>query len=138
MPEPTTIQARQLLQLHAGREHDFEDADGRVGFLGSLRPFFGLRAECFHEVMSCIKTLAPEFDQSTCDRELIAAIWSICHLGRHWGVAPDGMLRRNGLIADHDVARLEAWIEQISYTTFCLLDGCDIEVAFEGYDTEQN
>jgi hypothetical protein len=149
MLQLTTLQARELLQLHAGRSDDIDDATGRIGFLGSLRPYVGLRAEYFHEVMACIKALAPELSpqvaqsgrtkvsQSTCDKELIAAIWGICHFGRVWGVATDGMLRRNGLISDLDVMRLEAWIEQISYTTFCLLDGCDIEDAFDGYHTEQ-
>jgi hypothetical protein len=137
MLQLTTLQARELLQLHAGRSDDIDEATGHIGFLGGLRPYVGLRAEYFHEVMACIKALAPELSQSTCDKELIAAIWGICHFGRIWGVATDGMLRRNGLISDADVMRLEAWIEQISYTTFCLLDGCDIEDAFEGYDAQQ-
>ena len=44
----------------------------------------------------------------------------MCHFGRAWELAPDGMLRRNGLIAAPDVERLEAW-----------LDGADDRTAFE-------
>ncbi|WP_255432037.1 hypothetical protein [Amycolatopsis sp. WAC 04182] len=32
--------------------------------------------------------------------EVVSAVVGICHFGRAWGVAPDGMLRGNGLIDD--------------------------------------
>jgi hypothetical protein len=128
--------ARELLQMHAGRHEDVDHPKWRHGFLGSLRPFSGLRIENFHEVMKCIEVLTSELENQVCDREVLAAIWGICHLGRAWGVEAQGMLQRNNLIAAEDVERLESWITQISYTTFCLLDGCGSEVAFEGYDDE--
>lgn len=134
----TPIQARELLQLHSGRHRDTGHPKWEFGFLGSLRPYSGLRVENFHEVMECIKTLATELEnESTCDKELVAAIWGICHLGRSWGVQADGMLRHNGLISTHQADQLESWIHQISYAMFCLLDGCGVAVAFEHYDARQ-
>lgn len=131
----TPQRARELLQFHSGRHSDTDHPKWQSGFLGSLRPYQGLRVENFHEVMACLITLAAELGEgSDCDRELMADIWGICHLGRAWGVAPDGMLRSNGLITAEDVARLDAWVNQISYSTFCLLDGTGEDVAFEFYD----
>jgi hypothetical protein len=44
------------------------------------------------------------------------------------------MLRSNGLISEADAARLESWIECISYATFTLLDGSGTEEAFHEYE----
>ncbi|MGH3860232.1 hypothetical protein [Actinokineospora sp.] len=43
------------------------------------------------------------------------------------------MLRRNNLISDADVERLEAWISTISYAMACVLEGSVAE-AFHEYD----
>lgn len=134
----TPSSARELLQHHAGRHSDIDHPKSVDGFLGSLRSNNNLRAENFHEVMACLNVLASELEnQATCDREIMAALWGICHLGRAWGIDPDGMLRRNALISAEQANRLESWINQISYTTFCLLDGCGVDVAFEFYDDEE-
>lgn len=131
----TPTEAHELLQMHAGRHPNTNHPKWAFGFLGSLRPYSGLRVENFHEVMACLKVLANELGSgATCDRELIAAIWGICHLGRAWGVEPGGMLRSNNLIPTEQVDRIDSWIAQISYAAFCLLDGCGTDVAFEHYD----
>ncbi|MCL2308708.1 MAG: hypothetical protein FWC42_00330 [Proteobacteria bacterium] len=127
--------ARELLQFHSCKHEDVNHPKWRSGFLGSLRPYTGLNAKNFHEVMQCLKVLAPQLQQApSIDREIIATLWSICHLGRAWGVEPQGMLRRNGFISIEDSVQLEEWIFQISYTAFCLFDGYDIETAFEDYE----
>ena len=59
---------------------------------------------------------------------------AIIHLGRAWGVRKNGMLRSNSLITKYDWERLESWIEVISYTFMCLLEGSDNEAAFEEYE----
>lgn len=88
--------------------------------------------------MACLKVLASDLvSEAACDKDLVAAIWGICHLGRSWGVEAGGMLRSNGLISTDEVNRLESWIRQISYAMFCLLDGCELEIAFEHYDERE-
>jgi hypothetical protein len=106
------------------------------GFLGSLRPFTGLREENFHEVMAALRTLAPTLQEDAVARDVVAGLVGVCHLGRAWGVHPEGMLRLNGLIPDEDVARLEAWVWTISYATMCVLDGA-IDEAFHEYDHQR-
>ena len=131
----TSAEAKQLLLLHSGAHPDTNHSKSQSGFLGSLRPYGGcLLAENFHEVMAALKVLAPQLEGPLVDREVASALWGICHLGRAWGVEPDGMLRSNRLISDADIARLESWIECISYATMVLLDGGGIEEAFHEYD----
>ena len=135
MNDLSPAQARELLRFHSGRHEDVSHAKWTGGFLGSLRPYRGLDPRNFHEVMRCLVVLAPELGaHGPLDRELIADVWGICHLGRAWGVEPGGMLPSNELIPLEDIQRLQSWIDQISYTVFCLLDGCDPGTAFEGYD----
>jgi len=100
-----------------------------------LRPYKGhLVAENYHEVIACIRCLAPVLQNSeTLPRGVVSSIWGICHLSRSWGVEPGGMLRSNKLIANEDVERLETWVETISYATMLLIDGADPETAFEFY-----
>src|SRR5262245_12291396 len=116
--------ARNCLFFHAFRH---KAPDGRLdesGFLGMLRPYRGLREENFHEVMAALAVLGPKWStETTVDRELIASLWAMCLLARTWGVEPCGMLRRNHLISDADVQRLEEWINIISWAVFFLIDG---------------
>ncbi|MBX3469273.1 MAG: hypothetical protein KF878_20555 [Planctomycetes bacterium] len=126
-------EAKDVLRRHAFQA---DPADPRVarGFLGSLRPYGGLIEENFHEVMEALIALAPELsDGRRVDREVMSALWGICHFARSWGVHPEGMLRRNELIAPHDVERLEEWVETISYAVTSLLDGGPVEEAFADY-----
>lgn len=125
--------ARELLQFHSGAHAEVEDPRWTHGFLGMLRPYHGLCEENFHSVMACLRVLAPGMQQQTVDRDVVAAFWAICHLGRAWGVWPEGMLRRNDLITADDVVRLEDWLERISYAVLCVLDGI-VDEAFDDYD----
>jgi hypothetical protein len=133
-------QAKQLLTLHAftdPRSAEHPKAEG--GFLGSLRPYKGhLIEENFVEVMESLRVLGPELARETVDREVVSALWGICHLARAWGIEQEGMLRRNGLISASDVETLASWVDTISYATFCLLDGAGEEEAFGEYDRRRD
>ncbi|OLT06040.1 hypothetical protein BJF90_19095 [Pseudonocardia sp. CNS-004] len=119
--------------FHGYRHDDVHDPRMEQGFLGMLRPYRGLREENFHSVMTCLRALAGSLQGESVDQAVIGALWGICHLGRAWGVWPDGMLRRNNLITPDDATRLEEWIDQISYSTFYILDRGDVDDAFEHY-----
>jgi hypothetical protein len=129
-------EAKELLMLHAFRDaRSVEHPEALDGFLGSLRPYNGhLDERNFVEVMESLRALAPQLTGVSIDREIVAALWAMCHLARAWGVEPEGMLRRNKLISAEDVDRLATWVETISYATMCLLDGAGEGVAFEEYN----
>ncbi|MFI5720567.1 hypothetical protein [Nocardia sp. NPDC051750] len=128
-----SVMAAELLLFHSGTHPDIDDPRWEQGFLGMLRPYKGLREENFHSVMSCLRVLAPTLQHDSLDRSAVSSLWGICHLGRTWGVCPDGMLRRNDLISAADVQRLENWIDCISYAVLCLFEGAT-EEAFAEYD----
>lgn len=132
-------QAKELLQLHSFAHSNIEHPKMATGFLGSLRPYTGLKEENFHEVMQAIITLAPEIQkEKEIDRDIIKALWAICELARAWGIHPKGMLRSNNLIALKDVSRLEQWIDTITYAVLILLDGGDLEAALEFYKSGES
>lgn len=135
-----TEDAKLLLSYHSGRNPDIENPKWTGGFLGSLRPFRGsLTERNFHEVMACLRVLAVDLgDRETLDRDVVADLWAIVHLGRAWALAPGGMLRRNRLITEDDRERMEAWLDTVSYAVLTLLDGAGEEEAFGGYDHQQH
>lgn len=130
-------QAKELLKLHAYIHEDIYNHKMQTGFLGSLRPFTGLNEDNFHEVMYAMKVMEPLFNsnETKIDRQVISAVWGVCHLARAWCIHPDGMLRRNNLITNDDTLKLESWLEHISYAFFGLLDGLQGE-AFDEYLSE--
>jgi hypothetical protein len=127
----TPDEARTLLLQHAGHS---ASGDGQSGFLGMLRPYHGLRAENFHEVMQCLRVLAPVLRGPSIDRQLVMAVWSLCHLARAWGLDEDGMLRRNRIITDEDAHTLEGWVDVISWTVFWLIGEGSLDDAFSEYE----
>lgn len=131
----TSEEARESLRFHSGSHPDVDDPRWSRGFLGMLRPYHGLREESFHEVMEALRVLADDLQAEKVDREVVSALFGICHLARAWGIHPRGMLRSNGLIDSADVERLEQWVWTISYATLCVLDGSTDE-AFHEYDAE--
>jgi hypothetical protein len=132
----TPAHAKELLLLHGFCDpRSAEHPKAAAGFLGSLRPYGGhLVEENFREVMESLRVLAPELSGATVDREVVSALWAMCHLARAWGVEPEGMLRRNGLISATDIETLAGWVATLSYATMCLLDGSGEEEAFQAYD----
>lgn len=128
MYQMTPSEARELLQLHSGRHEDIYHPKWEHGYIGCLRPFTGLRDENFHEVMMCLKVLAPEIENAAAyDQSLHAACWALCHLGRSSCVDQHS-------IPVYQAQRLDRWSDHISFAMFALLDGCGVEVAFEMYD----
>jgi len=117
-------EARHLLLLHgpgtpdaAGQPVVLED-----GFLGSLRPYSGLHERNFHLVMEALLSVGEQLHQTPqLDRELVYAVWSICHTARGWGLTPSGMLQRNRLITVADTARLERWVGTLEIVALRLL-----------------
>lgn len=115
--------AKELLLLHSCGHPDLHDPKWSGGFLGSLRPYTGLNEDNFHEVMAAIVAVAPHLaDERYLDREIVNALWSLCMMARNWGLHPNGMLQRNGLIGGQDVERLEGWVEAIEWAVYALLD----------------
>ena len=133
-PAMTPAQAKQLLLLHSFALDDVGNPQMARGFIGSLRPYKGLREENFHQIMAALRVLAPQLGERQIDAQIVGALWNICHMARAWGVHPQGMLRRNNLISRADIERLESWVETISYATMMLLDGSDVESAFAEYE----
>ncbi len=133
----TEEQAIEELLFQSGGHSDIENPRWQKGFLGMLRPFQGeLYEENFHKIVKALKVLTKKMQQDNVPREIMSSIFGICHLGRAWGVEPNGMLRSNNLISDEQVKLLEKWIWNISYITFCILDGCDEVTAFEMYEDD--
>ena len=118
--------AREIILGHGS---GYTDANGEPfslddGFLGMLRPYRGLREPNFHELMQAVFVLGAEFhSQPTVDREVVESLWSMCTLARHWGLHPEGMLRRNNLITSEDQLRLDRWIDVIESTCQFMLRG---------------
>jgi hypothetical protein len=119
-------EAKKQLLLHGSGSYD---AAGQVlvledGFLGSLRPYRGLREKNFHIVMEALLTVGERvYLDRQVDRDLIETVWSMCWYARAWGLRPDGMLHRNRLIKAEDASRLERWIQTVEQTALRLLAG---------------
>ncbi|OWA37133.1 hypothetical protein B9G55_03415 [Saccharibacillus sp. O16] len=127
-------EAIERLKKHAFVHDDLEDEKMTKGFLGMLRPFDGTLIEAnFHELMDILNVLADDLEQGELDRTLISCLWSICQYARAWALEPDGMLRRNELIADEQLQQMAQWVDMISYTTMVLLEGGGREDAFWSY-----
>jgi hypothetical protein len=123
----TAAEAKEALLLHAFSHPDSAtDPRAEAGFLGSLRPFRGLNERNFVDVMAALRIVAPQLaGPGPLDRELVSALWGICHYALAWGVHPDGMLQRNKLITAADTDQLAGWVQEISYAVSMLLDGDD-------------
>jgi hypothetical protein len=120
----TSAEALELLRMHVS-------PDLPSGFLGSLRPYTGLRDENFEEVIAAIKILAPKLQGETIDRELVSLLWSLCYFARLWGLESDGMLQRNGLISESDTVKLRGWVNKIDLGLRNIFEGVEVEGAFE-------
>ncbi len=106
-------------------------------FLNMLRPYCGLRREILTDVLDALRGCASMVTADALPRDLVSALWSICHLGRSWALVPDGMLRRNNLISAADLKTLNAFLERFEYAVLALLDGGTLDEAFWGLAGEQ-
>ena len=99
-------------------------------FIDMLRPYSGLREEVLQDLMDALRCCASEMGHDVVDRELVSALWAISYWGRLWALDPDGMLRRNNLIPDIDLALLRAFLGRLDFAVMVLLDGGDADAAF--------
>jgi hypothetical protein len=109
----------------------FHAQSKRGAFLDMLRPFRGLHDDVLRDVWDALKACAPMLRAEQIARPLMSAIWAISHLGRLWALDPEGMLRRNALISDADLAKLGAFLDRYDLAVTMLLDGVSPEIAFE-------
>ena len=105
-------------------------------FLGALRPYRRmLPRRQFHDLMAAVRTLGRTWARDPqIDREVISALWSLTELTRLWALDEEGMLRRNHLITDPDLALLRRWNEMLSYAVMTLLEAENEQEAFFEYD----
>jgi hypothetical protein len=129
-------EAKHLILLHAV---GIDNGNGDIqfesqGFIGSLRPYSGLRHGNFHSLFQALLVVGDElYRNSDVDRELVHAIWSLTSTARIWGVDPGGMLKRNKLITDADAKLLEEWTQILERTGLSLLNGCPPYYQIETY-----
>jgi hypothetical protein len=123
--------AKALIRMHAGTEDGPKMA---TGFLGCLRPYTGLAAENFEEVVEATAAVAEHLRAGPwVDRELVFALWSMCETARAWGVQEGGMLPRNHLISPADRRTLATWVDIIERMTLRLLRGNGLPLAISPY-----
>ncbi len=118
--------AKRLLVLHGPGTFvtSVQSQFLETGFLGSLRPYKGLQEKNFHQVMEALLTVSQSISAlPQVDRDLVHAIWDICSTARLQGLSPHGLLQRNKLISQDDIARLTQWVEIIDVTTLEVLRG---------------
>jgi hypothetical protein len=124
-------EAKSLIKMHAGTEDGPRMA---TGFIGCLRPYGGLDDENFEEVVEAIAMVAHPLQAGVqVDRDLVHALWDMCHTARNWGVRESGMLPRNHRISPDDRRKLEAWVDVIETMTLKLLWGNPLPLAVSTY-----
>jgi hypothetical protein len=116
-----------ILMHSSGREDvPLNEALYREGFLGSLRPFSGLREENFLQVMEAIVALGPHLaGKREWDVRLLEGLWGLVVTARNWGLDPGGMLQRNRLLSSADTQRLRLWVTCIEIAVARLMRGGD-------------
>ncbi len=107
------------------------------GFVGSLRPFSGLREENFRQVMAAIISLRPHLARTVVwDRELVEGLRGLTTTARQWGLDPNGMLQRNRLVSAEDSVRLLQWVVCLESAVSRLMRGGDPADALAYYRGE--
>jgi len=94
------------------------------GFLGSLRPFTGLREENFLQVLGAIIALGPHLaGKKVLERRLVSGLFELVQRARSWGLDPHGMIQRNKLMSAADTNRLWLWVTCLEMAIYRLLHG---------------
>ena len=117
-------EAVNLILMHGVGRDDvpLEEALLKEGFLGSLRPFWGLHEENFLQVMRAIIALKPHLAElRTWERRLVEGLWGLTTTARLWGLDPNGMLQRNHLLSAEDTKQLLLWVQCIEMAVSRLL-----------------
>jgi hypothetical protein len=119
-------EAVNLILMHGiGRDDvPLDEALIPNGFLGSLRPYTGLREENFLQVMEAIVALAPHLaGKDQFERRLVSGIWELVQRTRAWGLDPHGMIQRNKLMSPADTKRLWLWVTCLEMAIYRLFHG---------------
>lgn len=117
-------EAKERLAFHCGSDPRIQDPRYTEGFLSTLRPYSELRRDVMDDVRACFKVVREHLaDSPSLDRDLVNSLWGIVHFGRAWAIDPDGMLKRNNLISEHDSKELECWLNDLSHDIAMELDG---------------
>lgn len=129
--------AIEELLFQSGAHLDIENPKWENGFIGMLRPFnTKLSEDNFHKIVNALYVLSDEFSHNNIRKDIISSIWVICHLTKTWAINSEGILQSNSLITTEQIKQIENWTEHISHITFCLIDGCKNNIAFEDYNIE--
>ncbi|MBX3469618.1 MAG: hypothetical protein KF878_22330 [Planctomycetes bacterium] len=120
----------RLLLAHAGEVPG--DPRGEEGFLGSLRPYRGIREENFVEVMTALHGLRNVLRGDLVPRVYVGALWTLCDTARVEGLSSRSALQRDKLMSPADTERLSRWLRTIEVTVRFLLGGKPDGVAFFG------
>jgi hypothetical protein len=116
-------EARRRIRVQAGFELDAE----MLGLIGRLRPYRGLDERDFAELVQALITLHPVvFNAPAVERDLVAALWSLCQSTCTIGIDPKGLVVRNGLATASDVRALERWIDSIESFSTRMLRGIEL------------
>ncbi len=125
--------ALNTILMHGVGRHDVAQGEGvfETGFIGCLRPWTGLRHENYIDLMHALASLHHSLaGRAEWPTELVAGIMGITQMAHCWGIDETGMLRRNGLISDDDVAKLRRWTRRIEAVVQQLLMGNDPLVTY--------
>ena len=96
------------------------------GFIGCLRPWSGLRDDNYRELMGAILSLHNSLNaEHSWPKELVHGLVGITRMAHCWALDDAGMLRRNNLITDAELAKLRGWTRQIESVMEQLLMGND-------------
>ncbi|WP_372364847.1 hypothetical protein [Candidatus Uabimicrobium sp. HlEnr_7] len=104
--------AKEVLAIHSGFSKTF-DYSNETDFLGTLRPYQGIEDEYFHEIVEALFSIQDHFKQDVVDRELMLYLWEICSSTICLALREGSLLRRNKLISDEDLKKLNSWIHII-------------------------
>ena len=117
--------AIEELSFHCGSNTDIDDPRWEAGFLQSLRPYRGsLDKAAMDHVTQCVDAVAEHLKTAVkLDRAVINSLWGIVTYGRAWAIHPEGMLRRNNLISEDDIAMLSDWLDDLAERVAFMLDG---------------
>jgi hypothetical protein len=116
-------EAKQRILVHAG----FALSDEEIGFLGRLRPYSGIREKDFADLVECLVSIYPAVSKEPrVDRELCAALWSLCERTRILTHERHGTLRTNKLATAAELDRLTAWTDAIEVFAIRMLCGLDL------------
>ncbi len=132
-------EAVNVILMHGLGRDDVPLAEALVpnGFLGSLRPYAGLREANFLQLMAAIIALRPHLAGATVwDRRLVEGLWDLTTTARHWGLDPNGMLQRNRLLSAEESDQLLRWIACLEMAVSRLLRGGDPAEALAYYRGE--